>query len=333
MPAAQLPSFLLVGTPAAKAADVVAQRERLASEAGDAAKVSFEQLDRLSMLSLPTSHYKKIVSGATGPACFTHTVSALGQFATALQPNGSLHLTEPIALVEDAALSPLRTTSTLFRDLTLNGFIDLAALSLRVVDTVELKVWAATPNSPLAEAVNATTWAGKVAVVEVVAKKPSYETGASAALPLKFKKSTPAKEETSRIKVAPAKVAVWKVSANDDDDEDLVNEDDLIDADDYLKPDLADCGPTDGTAGKKKACKNCSCGLAEMETEDEARKEEEKAAKKQKVATKAVPAVQSSCGNCYLGDAFRCSSCPYLGMPAFQPGEMVTLNLKDDLTV
>ncbi|KAB0796338.1 hypothetical protein PPYR_10399 [Photinus pyralis] len=126
--------------------------------------------------------------------------------------------------------------------------------------------------------------------------KPSYEVGSSRKLNLK-----------------PATPAVWKLDLNDDDDE-LIDQDDLLDADDFKKPDessLKVCG----TTGKRKACKDCSCGLAE-ELDDEA------SAKKTVNSAEA----KSSCGSCYLGDAFRCASCPYLGMPAFKPGEKVELS-------
>lgn len=40
--------------------------------------------------------------------------------------------------------------------------------------------------------------------------------------------------------------------------------------------------------------------------------------------------VESACGKCYLGDAFRCASCPYRGLPAFEKGDKVKLVNNDN---
>jgi len=100
-------------------------------------------------------------------------------------------------------------------------------------------------------------------------------------------------------------VAPVSVSADD-----FIDEDSLLTEEDKQKPDPASLKVC-GTTGKRKACKDCSCGLA-----DELANENRPAAPKGK----------SSCGSCYLGDAFRCAGCPYLGTPAFKPGEKVALS-------
>ncbi len=75
-----------------------------------------------------------------------------------------------------------------------------------------------------------------------------------------------------------------------------------------------------GCETKKRACKNCSCGRAEMEAAGEGRAPT--------VTDEELKASVSSCGNCYKGDAFRCGGCPFLGKPAFEPGqEKVVLSL------
>jgi len=106
-------------------------------------------------------------------------------------------------------------------------------------------------------------------------------------------------------------------------EDEIMEETDLLDERDLKKPDMDairaefDCG-----AGKSggKACKNCTCGRAELEAKGEG-------APKKKLTLDMLenPGLDSSCGSCSLGDAFRCSGCPYRGLPAFKPGEKITL--------
>lgn len=120
----------------------------------------------------------------------------------------------------------------------------------------------------------------------------------------------------------PKKDAVWTISAMDDDDVELEDEDALLDESDLVVPPTA--APGDCST-RKKACKDCSCGRAE---------EEEKELVAAITVVEKKRAVASSCGSCYLGDAFRCGSCPYLGMPAFKPGDQVQIAgnlLQDDI--
>lgn len=133
-----------------------------------------------------------------------------------------------------------------------------------------------------------------------VAEKPNFEVGSKAALKLGNNPTVWKLDDTVE--------AAWTVN-NDDD---IIDDNQLLDDNDLKMPDkesLRVCA----TTGKRKACADCSCGLAE-----ELRGE-----------IKETP--KSSCGSCYLGDAFRCATCPYLGMPAFKPGEKIVLENNDDI--
>lgn len=91
-----------------------------------------------------------------------------------------------------------------------------------------------------------------------------------------------------------------------------------------------ECRPKAGK--RRRACKDCTCGLAQrLEAEDEAKRSNaDQALAKLKTDELAevdftVQGKVGSCGNCALGDAFRCDGCPYVGLPAFKPGEEVRL--------
>ena len=97
----------------------------------------------------------------------------------------------------------------------------------------------------------------------------------------------------------------------------------------FLAP---ECAPRVGK--RRRACKDCTCGLAErIAAEDAAtRSNADAQLKTLKLGADDLAEVDftvqgkvGSCGNCSLGDAFRCDGCPYIGMPAFKPGEEVRL--------
>ncbi|KAH7516663.1 hypothetical protein FEM48_Zijuj10G0159100 [Ziziphus jujuba var. spinosa] len=100
-----------------------------------------------------------------------------------------------------------------------------------------------------------------------------------------------------------------------DDDSDLIDEDSLLTEEDLKKPQLPPVGDCE-IGSTRKACKNCTCGRAE----------EEEKVQKLGLNDDQLNNPQSACGSCGLGDAFRCSTCPYKGLPPFKLGEKVSLS-------
>ena len=161
----------------------------------------------------------------------------------------------------------------------------------------------------------------------IVAQKPtqshSLRTGGAPSLPLPRPQKKAKKE------------AVWTVVSPSTPS---IDAEALLTPADRARPATCEPGSSSSpTPRRKKACKGCTCGLAEIEAAEAeqqaelserlkvvlldadgvvevdaangADKERERLKKAAESATKAT----SSCGSCYLGDAFRCSSCPYRG--------------------
>ncbi|KAJ7068019.1 cytokine-induced anti-apoptosis inhibitor 1, Fe-S biogenesis-domain-containing protein [Mycena amicta] len=163
----------------------------------------------------------------------------------------------------------------------------------------------------------------------LIAQKP---VSAAAVLPLKRKRMD-----------AAAKKALWTLTPAASTP--LIDAEALLTDSDRARP-VPTCEPVKaGTPRRKKACKNCSCGLRELEeaelraskvvvldgaVDGEAVEVSQEERQRLVNAASAAPKATSSCGSCFLGDAFRCASCPYLGLPAFKPGEKVEIDFGMD---
>ncbi|KAL1742900.1 Fe-S cluster assembly protein DRE2 [Schizophyllum fasciatum] len=283
---------LVIGSPAT-AAD--GRFQTLVTELEASRAVERQMLDRLvdGATTLEPSSYGSAhitLAPTDYQGLLPRLPSLLSQILTGLSPLGTLHLLH----LTDAL-------STLPAELTLAGFNVLTP-------TI-------TPEGAL------------------MAQKPAHAPAAAVSLasrPLARKKTDPA-----------AKKALWSLSAPATP---KIDADALLSDADRARP--AACAPAAAGAGpkRKRACKNCTCGLRELEEEEvrnskvvmmnatgEGLVEVSQGEKERLVAAaKAAPKATSSCGNCYLGDAFRCASCPYLGLPAFKPGEKVEISLGMD---
>ena len=146
---------------------------------------------------------------------------------------------------------------------------------------------------------------------------PTAPAAPAAGMPARMQQALDKRQPPPPPATAPASAdavaAAWSaaVAAGAPNGAELINEDDLLAAEDLAAKEAnMDCGT--GSDGKRKACKNCSCGLREMLENEDAN-------------AAPPPEAKSACGNCALGDAYRCAGCPHRGKPAFVDGSEVKL--------
>ncbi|CAG7936310.1 unnamed protein product [Penicillium nalgiovense] len=195
-------------------------------------------------------------------------------------------------------------------------------------------------------------------------EKPNFEPSAAVPLKFGLKKKNkPTPTAVPSIPTgfaAPMGIDSPATNHDRDEDDELINEDTLLSEEDLTRPimprmstpnpfqvlhiafpqDLYQLTPSSApecqpkTGRRRRACKDCTCGLADkLEAEDkERRANADKELNVMKLDTGdlaeldfTVEGKTGSCGSCALGDAFRCDGCPYMGLPAFKPGQEVQI--------
>ncbi|KAJ4222724.1 electron carrier [Fusarium solani] len=271
----------------------------------DRSVTDLQMLDRLSagLVKLPSSTYDLVLiladaSSMLGESLALMNRAVLGPVAEALKPNGRLQSQDGNSLEE----------STLSKEAVLAGLVASRGGFEK-------------PNYGDNE--------GAVTLKFGLKKKNQPAPLADGSVPLNLKKKKPVEVKP----VVPAGVGFIDLS-DDLDDDDLIDEDTLMTEEDLLRPINIppECQPKAGK--RRRACKDCSCGLAERLAKEDAEKraEADKKLESVKLATDDLAEIDftvqgkvGSCGNCSLGDAFRCDGCPYIGLPPFKPGEEVRL--------
>eukprot|EP00244_Chara_vulgaris_P003709 TRINITY_DN168_c0_g1_i1.p1 TRINITY_DN168_c0_g1~~TRINITY_DN168_c0_g1_i1.p1 ORF type:complete len:346 (-),score=54.73 TRINITY_DN168_c0_g1_i1:1284-2321(-) len=287
-------------------------------------------------LALESSSVDVILSVAEVPG--HHTAPLLSEFNRVLRSGGEVTIQEPCCRrnpvgAESTRLGTLagslQSKEGLERALTLSGFIQSEAM-----DPL-LEVGLCSRLMGVTDASLGSSCGPLLVPLAIKARKPQWGTGTSFSLrrPVKATVTGTVKLSVDDLsELAPrangvngshnggsSVVQISRDNIDDQlsDDDELIDEDELLD-DEAAQPSIEAPANDDcevGKGGVRKACKNCTCGRAE---------EEAKGIKP--VLTKdMLENPQSNCGNCGLGDAFRCGGCPYRGLPPFKPGQKIVL--------
>ena len=146
---------------------------------------------------------------------------------------------------------------------------------------------------------------------KVSGRKPTWERGVTFSL---------GEKKTKKTLVSKASGA-WE--EDEDDRDEMIDEDALLTEKDKAKPTTAE-GEGVGCPPTRKPCKDCTCGRKEEEEMKENATPGTTTSSVVKMDLENDPndeTFKSACGNCALGDAFRCAGCPYLGQPAFKEND------------
>ncbi|CAO3649173.1 unnamed protein product [Mucor fragilis] len=302
-----------------------------AQKVGANGSVLFEVIERVAQAPLRNNSFDRIYSNLFLPTVSIHTPMILSRYLATLKNDGQLLLQEPILLQDlSNTVCPISLKQEeLVSLLKLAGFVHVTVRDILPVTDQDLSaifhLWGVSQDR--LDRGMVARLSGKFGMIQIFARKPGYNIGQKMALSFKKKPSTSTSTKADKKKV-------WLINTNDDDegiDMELEDAEDLLDIEDKMKPTKAsltrpdDC---DLTNGKRKACKGCTCGREEGDEEEQENvvaldlmdtMEEEV------IEVDPTPKENSGCGSCSLGDAFRCSTCPYMGMPAFNQGDKIKL--------
>jgi len=220
-----------------------------------------ENVHRLTLANYSKASFERICSGVRPPHTVEHTLDLLATLVELSKPGAEVIINQVVSDNSTNSTSP----NTIFNDISdINKNLKLAGLT-NIETATQIPTTDDTDKDIIEKFKLSENQNFKV--FQIKCKTPNFESGSSQLLSFAKKIQEKKKQFSDNIPnssnaSAAEKNAIWSLDNLDDEEVDLIDPDTLIDDEDMKKPDAASLRVC-GTTGKRKACKDCSCGLAE----------------------------------------------------------------------